>query len=847
MLSGRSGIPVILIGLVFIVLGCSGSGQTVTSANLELSGKNPSASQRNSHLLWGLWDVTINSETLEMGVTPLRGAMFTCNVTQFMQPPSSPINMISFELAPGSDPALGHFIVDVTLKHPFPGMHFYNGFDVRGVFLADGVIPGEHDPTVIMSGPGDSLVYNPDGFTRFWNYSEFTSYQTIFGFTYGKLAPPNKPICTVNPYKYFADGLGVEDLVSSLDPTDRGIFTAGSANSRRYDIQFKMAGSPVFDFNYAVDASWDEPDIDFAPEYPAEAFPPGANCAEAYDFVVSDAGSTAYYVDPDIKGGELILDLEIFDHQGAFNPSGVPGEVSAIWLEGEVLPTPIDVLGSAVIKPGSTSASSVFEVTLSTLDLTHSGVVDFMATIENKDPSTYEPQVTGGEFFAYPDAKLSAYFKFEATVSDVGPELGWPTEPVLIDPDQTIVGTRFAVDIDGVVHALYTDGYDVFWSWSDDYGWTWTNEPVPAYTTPSLRELNPHSISMDSAGNYVYAVLAERDQSGYGFISYLKGLRLDITNPSAGWSNINIWTLPGYFIYQNIEGAQLSVADDGGIMVFAIRYQPATFDPYYSYSTTWSSLEDATPVFFNTNIENGYETYTYLRHTIQLVADSLGNFYVTLGGNFNDYDSSNGGGSDYGNTLVRYDKSVGRWRFIQTSHHDESVQYWLSLARGLAIDDNDNIHWVFEYSYDNFTGGGNPCYYYEGDFFLCYATGPASGDHTGMTFSDPIDPAYFYRDIYTPYDCAWYDAEWDNASIGVLPDGSSIVIAYQSGVGVCEVEATRNDGSGWSAPVNIEGPGLYGYDPYGRMHPDGWFLLTFTDTDFLTSDGSHLPYFVAWQ
>jgi hypothetical protein len=31
------------------------------------------------------------------------------------------------------------------------------------------------------------------------------------------------------------------------------------------------------------------------------------------------------------------------------------------------------------------------------------------------------------------------------------------------------------------------------------------------------------------------------------------------------------------------------------------------------------------------------------------------------------------------------------------------------------------------------------------------------------------------------------------------------------------------------------------------MHPDGWFLLTFTDTDFPTSGGTHLPYFVAWK
>lgn len=426
----------------------------------------------------------------------------------------------------------------------------------------------------------------------------------------------------------------------------------------------------------------------------------------------------------------------------------------------------------------------------------------------------------------------------------------WPTEPVLIDPNHTIIGTRFAIDGNGTIHALYTDGQSVWWSYSDDYGNTWTNVSTPAYTVPANRELQPHNIAMDADAEYVYATLCERDQNGTGTTSYLKGLRLDISDSSAGWSSITIWTLPGYFIYQNIEGSQLSVADDGGVMVFAIRYQPATFEASFSYATSWSALENSMPLDLNGNAENGYETYVYVRHTIQMVHDSVGNFYLTLGGNFNDYDSTNGYGTDYGNTLLRYNKSTGRWRFIQTSDHPETEHYWLSETRGLAIDENDVIHWVFEYAYnwptESCAAGCWTCY---GDWKLVYATGAASGEHANMTFYDPINETDFHRTVGSvdQYDCAYDDNAWIHTSIGVEPDGGSVVIVYQDSWNNCEVKAVRNDGSGWSVPENVEGPDLYGYAPWGRMHPSGWFLLTFTDYDWSTNGGSKKPYFVAWM
>ena len=204
-------------------------------------------------------------------------------------------------------------------------MAYYKGFDVRGISMADGSVVGAHDASVLRAGPNDSRLLNPDGYTRFWNPTEFTSTDTLFGFTKGKLAGPAFPNSTINPYKYFADNLGPDDSVQGLDPGNRGVFTDGSTNSRTYQIQFKQGLKTPFDFNYAIDASWSAPDPAYAPDFPVQAYFPSANVQEPFYFQAKDAGSTAYWASTSISGGEFKFDLDVFDRQGNVNPSGVPG------------------------------------------------------------------------------------------------------------------------------------------------------------------------------------------------------------------------------------------------------------------------------------------------------------------------------------------------------------------------------------------------------------------------------------------------------------------------------------------------------------------------------------------
>jgi hypothetical protein len=414
--------------IAVIISGCTQNSPMVPSKPVPNEALVSNYSE-SGHVLWGTWQIVIDSEKMTANVVPLRGAEFTCNVTKFMQPPSSPTNLVSIAIGPGSIPADGYFEVDVGLQHPFPGLKKFSGFDVRGILMTNGSMVGYHDSSVIIGSADNTRLMNPDGYTRWWNYSEFSSYNTIFGYTAGKLGPSKQLTATANPYKYFALGLPKDTPVTSLDPASRGFFpTDAGVLARTYKIQFAKNGSQtLFDFQYAIDASWAAPDPAFGPDFPVEAFPQEANCQEAYAVRVSDAGSSAYYIAPGNSGGELLLNVEVFDWQGKDNINGVQNEISGLWLEGGVLNGAVDVIPIATILPGTTDTSVIFQVTLSSLNLTTSGVEHLFGTVESAGPDTFKPQIPTGDNFAHPDAHLAAYFTCAVNILPTV-----PTDPAIV-------------------------------------------------------------------------------------------------------------------------------------------------------------------------------------------------------------------------------------------------------------------------------------------------------------------------------------------------------------------------------------------------------------------------------
>jgi hypothetical protein len=103
--------------------------------------------------------------------------------------------------------------------------------------------------------------------------------------------------------------------------------------------------------------------------------------------------------------------LEVFDWQGATNPLGVPGEVSAIWVESPITAAPVNILPAATFSTGSQPTSSVFETDLisSQLHIVSGGDYPVLICVESTSPNTYQPQIPGGESFIFPDAPLAAY------------------------------------------------------------------------------------------------------------------------------------------------------------------------------------------------------------------------------------------------------------------------------------------------------------------------------------------------------------------------------------------------------------------------------------------------------
>ncbi len=422
------------------VVSCSNSHSPIHPPQSPQTTAQQTVPSESNRVLWGMWHIVIDPSTFEVEIAPVRGIAFTCNVTRFLQPPISPVHLLGIEMQSGSDPSAGYLVVDVTIQHPFPGVAFFRGFDVRGILMADGTTVSGMDTALIYPADDETRLLNADGWTRWWNPSEFTSYEKIFGFTQGGLAPSFMPSSTLNAYKYFADDITATVEINALDPATRGTFGVDPGiNARRYEIQFEMdGGTPVLKFNYAIDASWEIPDPSFDPDYPIEAFPLTANSREAYWIDADFAGSTAYYVDSTNSGGDLHIALEVGCWGAHESGVMVPDIVEDILVESpELNVAPQSVYAVAVKVAGNGVTSSVFSFDLTGVHPSSLTDQTLLVAVIVSDPPNYKPQIPGGDAFDYPDAPLAAYHMFEAPISD----LALTPEPIVlaIIPDSGIL------------------------------------------------------------------------------------------------------------------------------------------------------------------------------------------------------------------------------------------------------------------------------------------------------------------------------------------------------------------------------------------------------------------------
>ena len=270
----------IVIILLLSIFGCSSGGNGIELPTNPIdTGDSAKNGDYVSHNTWGLFQFIVDPVAKKLEVVPIRAGNIHLNALRFLEPP--PLTNLTIESVKFN----GNIIdVDIGLRHPFIGQVVYTGFDVCGILITNGTVTGFANPHIVMAGnPEDTYLMNPDGYSPWWNPVNFppNSEKPIFGYIDGMLGIPDEIgnyNSTVCGYKYFADGLGPDDGLGSLNFENRGMFSAGQKNIRHYTIHL---GDDGLRFNYAVDACWTFPEGS-PPWYAPDSFPISANRPEAF-------------------------------------------------------------------------------------------------------------------------------------------------------------------------------------------------------------------------------------------------------------------------------------------------------------------------------------------------------------------------------------------------------------------------------------------------------------------------------------------------------------------------------------------------------------------------------------
>jgi outer membrane protein assembly factor BamB len=531
-----------LLAALFLATSCSG-GHSSSPVVPGLTGVSNRISDfsSSSRATWGVWDISINSITGAVEIIPMRGANFQVNAVNFMQPPKAPVQLLTLLIDFNqSNFPTGLVVCDVFIEHPFPATKF-SGFDVMGIVMGD--YPGyqlQSDPSAIVELPGEEILRNADGYTRWWNESEFTTYGTLFGYIDGAFAKTNwTSTHTLHPFKYFSDDLDPQDSFEP-DVASRGYFSSAvpGVNARRYRLQFPVDSGPVFRYKYAVSASWVEPYPGSVPPLDEDDYPVTANMPEAYKISLLDNGSTAFYENESTYGGDLNLMIEVRDWQFDGIISNVMNEFGGITIESPILfPSPVELsIAGAELMPGN---STGIRVPATIENVTPDGVENqpLIITVRSANPTTYEPQIPGISGYDYPDADLAAYGIFAAPIASVGPQNVSPVaDTSLTFP--TVGNAPLDVDLDPSA-SFDPDGTIVLYEWDLETDGTWDITTVAPDIVPHIFESGIHVATLrvtdnDDATDTDEVTIQAGCVSDPGWTMLHQGLRRDGRGSVAG-------------------------------------------------------------------------------------------------------------------------------------------------------------------------------------------------------------------------------------------------------------------------------------------------------------------------
>ncbi len=397
--------------LVVLVIGCSKSGGSPVTPEPNI--QDTASYSKTNEICLGLYDIEFNPGTQVFTVIPLRGVQFQLNLVNLLQPPAGDPANFTLTLHPdGCDLPNGLLDLDINITHPFPISDFRT-FDLRLIFMGDkGTSLSSFDYGIQFPKPTETRLVNADGYSRWWNATEFLT-PNLFGYSKPWFANGN-PKSTLNGFKYYTDELGPGDPFE-IDVANRGTWSTetpgGNPNtvSREHIIQFEMMGdTPIWKFSYAIVTSFELPEPGYPSPAPIDAFTMAANSPEAYKIGVEmDPSSTAYFTSTQ-TGGDLVLNLDIFDWQALENPGGVPAEIDDFIIESPTMWSgPLNVFDIGTIIGSTNETSSTWQIEIP--DVVPEGMFqDILITVESADPDSYAPIFPGAGI--YPGgATLAAY------------------------------------------------------------------------------------------------------------------------------------------------------------------------------------------------------------------------------------------------------------------------------------------------------------------------------------------------------------------------------------------------------------------------------------------------------
>jgi len=476
---------------LFLLLGCSGTSKAPVepsdsdNALWGSSGENQSLTQ-----LWAYYDVAIDPAIPTVNAIAKRQAMFTANVVQYLN--SNP-SLLSFAikkvkfLADSIDVDL-----NIGITHPFSTMTQFNGYDVRGVFMGNGSEALSYNTKLKypVDGTDQCMIPNPvtgyggpDGYTRWFNITEFNSSQLpIVEYTQGIFATPGfAGTATLCPYKYFADSLGeTDDLWTWLNNNgaSNGVFSAGHTNTRNYYLRFPKTDGLVF--GYAVLANW-------------KGTAPSAHPANARETVALSVTITPdlYFTNESEKGGKLILDISVFDWTSQLT-GGVMKDYR-IFIESTVLSTWQKYVDPTPTGSGEHCFTYHFEITPDNL---HSSGNHQLWVIVDYPGQKYKnqfgiPNLAGNDL-------LAAAFRYSVYVHNK-PYKSDPICKLKVDPSTPAYAEEWDIYSSNVNITFDTagsydpDGTALSYEWDFDGDGAFSEDPDDSYQGPANKPTHTYT------------------------------------------------------------------------------------------------------------------------------------------------------------------------------------------------------------------------------------------------------------------------------------------------------------------------------------------------------------------